>query len=327
MTTKKKSLVKTLRTLIPLAVLLIAGIAFACFAGVGDLSAFGWRDISILCPVGALMTMLATKTFIPRALISLVVVVVLVLVFGRAFCGWVCPVPLVSNIRKILEPKPGTKAAEEKAAKLKAKAEAKAAKEGVNAAPLTERELKMLKGGCGGSCAEKHGKLDARHFVLGGSLLSAAIFGFPVFCLICPVGLSFATIFLLIRLFGFGDVTWAIILVPALLILEVTVFRKWCHTFCPISAFMSLVGLGNKTFQPQVDDSKCLETAKGATCGRCATVCEVGINPRHLLEGNGMNECTRCNKCVEACPADALKIRALPQKKEAKGDAVTAAVE
>ena len=320
MTTKKKFSAKTLRTLIPLAVLVLAGIAFAAFAPVGDLSDFGWKSISLLCPVGALMTMLATKTLIPRALISLAVVVVLVIIFGRAFCGWVCPVPVFSKLRNLLEPKAGSKAAADQAEKVKAAAEKAAAIEvgTADVKPLTAAEKRLLTRSCA-SCAEKHGKLDARHLVLGGSLLSAAIFGFPVFCLICPVGLSFATIFLIIRLFGFGDVTWAIILVPALLILEVTVFRKWCHTFCPISAFMSLVGLGNRTFQPTIDDSKCLETAKGAKCGRCASVCEVGINPRHLLEGNGMNECTRCNACVEACPAEAIKITALA-KKQAKDD-------
>ena len=59
--------------------------------------------------------------------------------------------------------------------------------------------------------------LDSRHVILGGSLLSAAVFGFPVFCLICPIGLTFATIVLVMRLFAFGDVAWGVILVPALL--------------------------------------------------------------------------------------------------------------
>ena len=56
---------KTLRIVIPLAILLIAGIGFAFHLGVGNLSAFGWEDVSFLCPLGALGSMLATKTFIP----------------------------------------------------------------------------------------------------------------------------------------------------------------------------------------------------------------------------------------------------------------------
>ena len=123
--------------------------------------------------------------------------------------------------------------------------------------------------------------------MLGGALLSAAVFGFPVFCLICPIGLTFATILLVINLFAHGDVTWSIIVVPALLIAEVVLFRKWCHKLCPLSAFMSLIGKANKTFVPAIDDAKCLETAKGTACGACGRACDEGIDPRHpqLSEG------------------------------------------
>ena len=58
--------------------------------------------------------------------------------------------------------------------------------------------------------------MGARHFVLGGALLSTFIFGFPVFCLVCPIGLTFATILLLVNLFAQGDVTWSLIVVPAI---------------------------------------------------------------------------------------------------------------
>ena len=42
-------------------------------------------------------------------------------------------------------------------------------------------------------------KLDSRHYVLGGALLSTAVFGFPVFCLVCPIGLTFATVLVVWR--------------------------------------------------------------------------------------------------------------------------------
>ena len=289
---------KTLRTLIPIVVLVIAGLGFAVgHGGIGDLSAIGWREISIICPVGALTSMLAAKIMMPRAIISLVVVVILVILVGRAFCGWVCPVPIVAKTRDVFA---GTKATKEEA-------KAEMAEEGeAPGGALTEAEKKLLSASCGSNCAEKHGVVDARHLVLGGSLLSAAIFGFPVFCMICPVGLAFASIFLFIRAFGFGDVSLLFVLVPLFLVLEVVVFRRWCHVFCPISAFMSLVGLANRTFQPKIDDSKCLETGRGVSCGRCAQVCAEGIDPRHPELGNGMNECTRCRECLEICPAQAI---------------------
>ena len=71
-----------------------------------------------------------------------------------------------------------------------------------------------------------------------------------------------------------GDVTWSLIVVPALLIAEVLLFKKWCHKLCPLSAFRSLIAKANKTFVPTIDDAKCLETAKGGACGACGRVCE-----------------------------------------------------
>ncbi|MFR0869160.1 MAG: 4Fe-4S binding protein, partial [Adlercreutzia sp.] len=41
--------------------------------------------------------------------------------------------------------------------------------------------------------AERDGANDSRNWVLGATVLTTAAFGFPVFCLICPVGLSVAT--------------------------------------------------------------------------------------------------------------------------------------
>lgn len=320
---------RTVRTLIPIIVLVIVGLGFAIgHAGIGNLSAFGWRDIAILCPVGALTSMLAAKIMMPRAIVSLVIVVVLVVLFGRAFCGWVCPVPIVAKTRNVFA---GDKKQrkEDAAALEQAHSNAVAATDAVGdgtavgtagaAAALTAEEKKLLARGCGGSCAERHGTFDARHLVLGGSLLSAAIFGFPVFCLVCPVGLAFASIFLFIRAFGFGDVSLLFVLVPLFLVLEVVVFRKWCHTFCPISAFMSLVGLANRTFQPKIADSACLETAHGVACGRCGAVCAEGIDPRHPELGNGMNECTRCRECLDVCPSGALSMPFLSKAPSGSG--------
>ena len=304
---KKNS--KTLRTLTALAVIVIVFVGFLTNLGIGTISAPGIWDISILCPLGALGTMLASKMMVPRALVSLVIMVVLIVIFARAFCGWICPVPLVQKLRDLFS-KPQAK-------------EAKAA----NVAPLTDEEKAALATGCEkdakglagcASCAKKRGDaVDARHFVLGGALVSTFIFGFPVFCLVCPIGLTFATILLLVNLFGQGDVTWSLIVVPALLIAEVVLFKKWCHKLCPLSAFMSLIAKLNRTFKPTIDDAKCLETSKGATCGRCGKACNEGIDPRHPeLSEAAWSECTKCRSCVDACPANAITMPLIAKKGE-----------
>lgn len=291
---------KTLRTIVPLAVLVLAGVGYVLHVGIGDLSAIGWGSISVLCPLGALGTMLASKTVVPHAVISLVIALVAIVLLGRAFCGWICPVPVMSKLR-------GAFSRPDKAGKGKSVPAAEAAP--TSAAELTEKEKALLKGACKHRCAGDAAPSNSRNLVLGSALLSAAIFGFPVFCLVCPIGLTFALVFVLIALFGSGDVTWSVVAIPALLLVEVVFFRKWCSHICPLSALMSLVGRLNRTFRPQVDAAKCIETS-GHSCGRCAQVCEQGIDPRHPELGTAWNECTRCGECIDGCPGNAIKLKA-----------------
>lgn len=179
--------------------------------------------------------------------------------------------------------------------------------------PLSDEEKKTLfacsgarVGSCS-SCGGKRSAVDSRHIVLGGAVLSAAVFGFPVFCLVCPIGLTFATLFLVFNLFAHGDTTWAVLVAPAILLIEVVFFRKWCAKICPLSALMSLVAKANRTFRPAVNKEACLES-KGASCGACANACEQGIDPRHPERGASWSECTKCRECVEACPASAIRM-------------------
>lgn len=307
--------VKTVRVAVAAVVFIALAVGLALNFGTGTLSAFGWRDLSLLCPLGALTSMIAGKTLIPRALIALVMVIVIVLLVGRAFCSWICPVPLVQKLRHAFTPKnqrPGQDSAASKAA-----GKDTVAAEGVlastdasDAAPGKRRTACGTAKGCE-ACHKRLGRVDSRHVVLGGAVLSAAVFGFPVFCLVCPIGLAFGTVLLLIGLFGHGDVTWSVVLVPALLLIEVVFFRHWCGKICPMGAFLSLVSKGNRTLRPVIDKDKCLETTTGAHCGRCTLACEEGINLRNGSLGASVSECTRCLGCVEACPAKAIKVAPL----------------
>ena len=136
-----------------------------------------------------------------------------------------------------------------------------------------------------------------------------------MFCIICPVGLTFALVFLIVRLFS-GSVSWALLVVPLMLIVELVFLRKWCHQFCPIGALMSLLSKFNRTFVPTIDTSKCIETTTGHTCGRCTSVCPEHINLRDLAASErGINECVKCRQCVDVCPKGAIKMPLVPKKK------------
>jgi ferredoxin-type protein NapH len=154
------------------------------------------------------------------------------------------------------------------------------------------------------SCATKRAKLDSRHLVLAGSLLSAAVFGFPVFCLICPIGLIFGTVIVVWQFIGFDDVSLSLLIYPAILIVELLVLRKWCARFCPLGALLSLLSLPNRLLRPKVEVSKCLRE-KGSDCHICQEVCPEGVDPHF---SDSMNECSKCAICIEECPAKAITI-------------------
>lgn len=294
---------KKLRTIIPALILVIAAVAFIAHFSAGTLSSFGWKDIVVMCPLGALATMIAAKTIIPRALVSIVLAAIIFVLFGRAFCGWACPVPLVSKLQN------NTK----KQASDGEKAES--AESDASFAPLTAEEKAILKGGCTGCVSQRGNKFDSRHIVLIAALVSTLIFGFPVFCIVCPIGLTFATIFLLVQLFAAGQVSWLVVIAPALLLVEVVFFRKWCHELCPLGALMSLTAKVNRTFKPVVATETCLEESRGVKCGACVRACPEHIDLHHPeLSEAAINECTRCRACVDACPAGAISLPLLAKK-------------
>ena len=302
---------KTRRLRTAVGAVVFVGMAAGLVAGVsmGTMSGFGWDTFSMLCPLGALGTMIATKTMIPRAVVSLVLIAALVLVFGRAFCSWLCPTMLIDRIRDFFRsPKKRRELAEKKNSEIKA---------------ISQQELTSLKaakdghacGACGKCQPVHHGKVDSRHAVLGGALLSTAVFGFPVFCLVCPIGLTFATVLVVWRLFAAGDMTWSVVLIPLLLVVELVFLRKWCTRFCPMAGLMNLVSRFSKTWRPVIDESKCLETVNGAACSKCAIACEADINLRHPDFGERtLADCTRCRACVDACPAKAVSMPFLVKK-------------
>lgn len=264
-----------LRIALPLVLLAAAGIAYAVHAELGTLSAFGWDDLAVLCPIGAITTMLASRTATPRAAVSLVLAVLAIALLGRAFCGWVCPVPVWRKARKAFSRLRQRRGRAEQAADAKPQPDVSAPS-------------------------------NSRFIVLAGALLSAALFGFPVFCLICPIGLSFALVFGIAQLACGGMPSWTFLAAPVLILAETVLFRKWCSHICPISALMSLAGRLNRTWRPRVDRRRCAKGREGISCGRCSRACSWGLDPHLSQAATSHADCTRCRSCAESCPVQAI---------------------
>lgn len=304
-----------LRTIVAAAIFVVLSVGLIAGVSMGTLSGFGWETFSALCPLGALATMIATKTVVPRAVVSIVIMAVLVLAVGRAFCGWVCPVPLLDRVRGFFRsPKKRTALEQAKRSEMLG-----IAKSELGEAAASPERAKRVEGSptaadgayshdCGScsSCKGVRAKLDSRHYVLGGALLSTAIFGFPVFCLVCPIGLTIASVIALYRFVGFNELTLSLVVFPAVIVLELVVLRKWCHRFCPVGALLSLISsFGSKMTRPRVDHDRCLR-AESEPCTACASVCPEHIDPVADLGRRPLSECTRCGRCADACPHDAI---------------------
>ena len=325
----KKSRFRTARGWVALACVAFVLVGMAFHVGIGTPSAFGIQQISAICPLGALETMAGAKGVMLHPLLLFALVVVLIVLVGKAFCAWMCPVPW---LQKFFRPKKRAASAKDAAGR-EATAQSAAGHDapascGDSAVGSTQAEAAEPEethsacapsacAACAGAsaCAKAFApvggardgvRLDSRHAVLVGTLASAAVFGFPVFCLICPVGLTFATIIGLWNLVQFNEPTWALIIFPIILIAEVTVLRKWCSKICPISALVSLLSNLNVTLRPRVKADACLRS-RGVDCHACVDACPEQLDPH----SRRIPECSKCGKCVEACPAKAIGIKLL----------------
>lgn len=252
--------------------------------GGGTLSAFGIDAVAALCPVGALEAMLGAKSVVLHGLICLGITVLLVIALGKVLCAWACPVPW---LQKFFRGKKGASTSDP--------ADVRAGAHGEKTASCGDEALPPVGGARDGL------RLDSRHVVLVGALGSSALFGFPVFCLVCPIGLTFATLIGLWQLFSLNETSWGLLLFPALLILEVTLLRKWCAKICPVSALLSLIASANRTLRPSVSKTTCLRE-KGVDCTACVETCPEQVDPHSAL----IPECSKCGQCAEKCPVHAI---------------------
>lgn len=264
----------------------------ACKAGVGRICTLGTAAYGITCPLGYLEMALASRSLLPKLLPGVGLAVLLIILFGRAFCAWICPGALINTIRN------------KTSHLLHFRRRVRSAGNG-----NTNESRAVLPGNHIGMQREtpKNGRLTGLAILIG-TLVSSYLFGFPVFCLVCPVGLVFGTVFAVLRLFHSAPPGLELVVFPALLVVEFFLLRSWCSSFCPLGALHSLIASINPSFRLRVDDKKCL-LGRGANCRVCEKACPEGVHLPKASPGVNPANCTKCLDCYESCPVKAINLK------------------
>jgi ferredoxin-type protein NapH len=269
-----KGKMRARRTAVALFVIALMCFSLAFHSGIGTPSSFGVGAFQLICPLGGIEALLASKTAIPHAIISLVVVLAACLVVGRAWCAWGCPAGIVQKV-------------------------------------FGRKEVHADHAVCKRSLWETF-KTDSRLWVLAGVLIATLVVGLPLFCLVCPIGLTFGTIMSIWRLIQFNDVNWGLLVFPVALVVEIVVCKAWCIKICPIAGLLSLVGRLAKPLRPRIEQTTCLEH-DGKACASCFAACPAAINLHAEDAEAQLADCTRCGACKDACPTASITFPLLPK--------------
>lgn len=250
-----------------------------------------------LCPVGFAEVSLASGS-VPWALLpGVIAILAVVVLLGRVFCSWVCPTSLARNLFGGRRPRGLTGRT------------GACAGCAPDAAPANADDADPAARRAGDpNAARTRSNLAAQGIVLAVLLVVSLVVHFPVFCLFCPIGLAFGTLFAVSRMFVTWQPGWELVVFPAMLLAEAFLLRRWCAAICPLGFFFGLMAKLHVRLpflpQPRADAHACLY---GDGCRTCATVCPEDIcdataTPRDL------EDCTGCLDCREHCPAKAIHL-------------------
>ncbi len=255
--------------------------------GYGTICSLGIWHICLTCPLGYLQAALASRDLLPQLWLPVGMVLLSVVIFGRFFCAWICPTVLPRDVTRG-----------------KGSGAIRGTREGRNHLVSQLNAVSSLEGMAQVRTNHRTWVSYSPYAVLGGTLLSSFLFGFPVFCVVCPIGLFFGSLFAVTRLFSDRQPSLELLLFPVLLGLEMFALKSWCRSMCPLGALLNLAGRLNRFLLPTVVKDKCL-VSKGIPCQVCKKECPEGLVLVHD-DKSRLKDCTKCLECYDRCPAKAI---------------------
>ncbi len=261
-------------------------------------------------PFVAAMTLLSTHA-VYRGLAWSIVIVALTLVFGRVFCGWICPFGTIHHFFAWIFPS------------------------------------RYLRGNQRVEANRTHGWQAAKYYLmwgfLGSALAGSAIGGLfdPICIAVRAIGLGVIPALQYLGIHGntaiastnvralqtvadsaqdvfaqslwtanqsYFHQTWFIVFsLIAIVFMNRFIPRFWCRALCPLGAFLGVLSRF-ALFGMEKDHSKCTD------CNLCLVHCQGADSPQGGVK-HRQDECHMCFNCETACPEDVIKFRFLPNRR------------
>ncbi|MCU0655954.1 MAG: 4Fe-4S binding protein [Polyangiaceae bacterium] len=258
--------------------------------------------------VGA-MTLLSTHT-VYRGLLWSLGMLALTLVFGRVFCGWICPFGTMHHFTAWLFPsRVGRGASRVEANKTHTYQRAKyyllyafllAAVSGSAIGGLFDPICVAVR-------AIGLGVIPAAQYILGGGLAAASESQNRVLQALGDRSADLlASHVWNAKQFYFHQTWFICFLLVAILFMNRFIPRFWCRALCPLGAFLGVFSRF-ALFGMEKDHAKCTD------CNLCIVHCQGADSPQGGVK-HRQDECHMCLNCENACPEDVIKFRFLPKR-------------
>jgi polyferredoxin len=291
---------------------------------------FAW----LICPVGGLQTLVTGQValeFLLPTVAALLLFLVPIFLLGNFFCGWICPLGSIIDgfdkaVARFLR---GVEAKREERMRRSKEKEAAKKASALDAVACPACPFSRL-------VSNRFGGVAANGILLS-SIAASAVLRFPVFCAVCPIGITTRGMFHL-KAWTFISGTMMPIILELFAIPLVAVLaslrekRYWCRKICPVGATLNVAGSFSPLLKPKVQGDRCIMKECPKTCEdyhldfcgacrktdnkKCERVCPQGIN---LLENGSLAKCIKCMECYIECDKGAIAVETV-----GKSEALTA---